>query len=402
MTSTVTPEMAAIIEADKNAVAGQVNLVAALPGSGKTSLLQKIVRESTVPTTYVMFNRKPLDEFKCFVEREKLNNVYVTTFHKFAFDAVRECGINIRMTNGDSGGQNIPPEISKMIKDEKLENVSELLKKKPEIATRWFSKSSAGDWDACSEVVLYWMASAKHLPELLATSTVDRFLSSKKLYVDEAQDCTPNMVKIIKMAAERGASVTIAGDTNQSINGFMGACDPVGNYKTDFPNARRLPLSISWRFGQAIADAFNTITRERCVGRPDGAFQGRVDIVIQSGTNKTICDHIEDLKIAGIQAVKRGKKESSPECGDVEVSTVYQAKGGGWHTCIVMDDVISRFTSKKQARRLVATAVSRARERLYVQRRLACDYNIRESERVKIFGSISELHDVLATCGDAF
>ena len=392
--------MAAIVEADRLATSGQVILVAALPGSGKTSLLQKLVSKSSVATTYMMFNRKPCDEFREFVEREKIENVYVTTFHKFAFDAVRECGISILMRNGDNGEQKLPQEIQNLMKENRVDNVSQLLVQMPVLAERWFKKASSGDWNACSEVVFYWMAQAKHLPELLATTTVNRLLSSKKLYVDEAQDCTPNMVKLIQMAADNGAAVTIAGDTNQSINGFMGACDPVGNYRFYFPEAKRFPLSISWRFGQEIADAFNAVTGEGCVGRPGEVTSAQVDIVIQSGTNVKITTLLDFLKSAGIKSMKRGK-ESTPVAGVVEVSTVFQAKGGGWHTCIVMNDVLPNAYDwdKEQDKKLVATALSRARERLYVQRRVAFVYGIKPSERVKVFEDLSDLCDVLAECG---
>ena len=73
------------------------------------------------------------------------------------------------------------------------------------------------------------------------------------------------------------------------------------------------------------------------------------------------------------------------------MSTVHQAKGGGWHTCVVTDDVLlprpprAREASRRYAQNLVATAVSRAREALFVSERIADAFGIKENEHVKRF-----------------
>lgn len=60
-------EVAAIVAANAAAQPGDVIVVAALPGTGKTTLLQRLARESPEPTVYLMFNRVPCAEFRTWL-----------------------------------------------------------------------------------------------------------------------------------------------------------------------------------------------------------------------------------------------------------------------------------------------------------------------------------------------
>ena len=311
----ITPEMSVIIAADNAAKPGDVIVVAALPGTGKTSLLQHLVSSNGVPSAYVMFNRKPCDEFAEYLTRGCVTTANATTFHQMAFDAVKECGIKFKM------GDHLPFEIERIIKANPVMDVSTLLESRADVSQMWFRKAQNGEWPVTSDAVLHWLPT---IPEMLATGVVKRFLSAKKLYVDEGQDCKPSMVRIITMAASQGASVLVAGDTNQSINDFMGACDPIGNHRRYFPGALTLSLSWNWRSHQLIANVFNGVTGERCRGRTGEAPAVRTDVVVQARTNLTIMNVMRWMKANGIQAVQRKKDGRAPREGEVEVSTVHQ------------------------------------------------------------------------------
>lgn len=296
------------------------------------------------------------------------------TFHKLAFDAVSETGANLRNM------EQPPPEVTARMELEGAQNVCELLDRFPSVAREWFDKAVEGAWSVTSDVVLHWMANHSALPELQTSPTFLKLRGARRVYVDEAQDCSGSMVKIIQQCTH--ASVVLAGDTNQDINGFMGAVDPIGRRADFFPQATAFPLSFSWRFHSQIANAFNTITKERCVGRPDRPCTEKGPIVVLCGTNREVDAALAHLQKRNIRAFKRGSVEAAQ--GGVEVSTVHRAKGGGWTTVVVMP--IRRKNVK-----VAATAVSRARELLYIHYSVAKEYGIATSSHVRRFGGLKEL-----------
>jgi len=368
-------EVRAIQSANASAVPGDVIVVAALPGTGKTTLLQKLAIESTEPTVYLMFNRKPCDDFREWLTSKGLEHVSAYTFHKLAYDAVSETGVVINLMEYP------PQEITRLTERGGYKSVAAMLDCHPTVATRWYDKSLAGEWGATIDVVLYWMAHASSLPQLLETPTYKRFVGARRLYVDEAQDCSCAMVEIVKKCTD--ASVVLAGDTNQDINVFMGSCDPVGNRERFFSGCATFPLTTSWRFHSQIAKAFNLVTRERCVGRPGPPSPAPPRLsttCILCDTNREIDAVREVLQEMGISSHKRGANDSTD---GVEVSTIHKAKGAGFDTVVVM--------RVRRSRNTVATAVSRARERLYVHSSLARSYGIKEGTHVKKFDSLAFL-----------
>lgn len=370
-------EVAAICAANTAAQPGEVLVVAALPGTGKTTLLQKLAKESTEPTVYLMFNRTPCEEFRSWLVAHELEHVSAYTFHKLAFDCVNESGALLNAVESP------PARINALVELHGLSSVSNLLETHPSVAREWYDKAVLGEWSVTTDVVLHWLAHASVMPELQSTPTFLRLRQARRLYVDEAQDCSSAMVKIIKGCT--AASVVIAGDTNQGINGFMGAVDPVGNRALHFPGAPSYPLSQTWRFHSQIADAFNTVTRERCIGRPGRPDAGSApagSTIVLCPTNKAVDAALDELKRRKIKAFKRGEAGN----GGVEVSTVHKAKGGGWHTVVVM------ALRRRGDTKLVATAVSRARERLYVHYSLVKEWKIKTTSHVKRFGDLDEIH----------
>jgi len=187
------------------------------------------------------------------------------------------------------------------------------------------------------------------------------------------------MVKIIQACTQ--ASVVLAGDTNQDINGFMGAVDPIGKRARYFPAARTYPLSCSWRFHQQVADAFNQVTGEKCVGRRDRPDTGRGPFVVLCATNADCDAALEQLRKRNIKAFKRG---SGDPAEGVEVSTVHKAKGGGWHSVVVM-------RMRRRNLKVAATAVSRARERLWVHYSVCKDFGVKTQSHIRRFGDLREV-----------
>jgi superfamily I DNA/RNA helicase len=190
------------------------------------------------------------------------------------------------------------------------------------------------------------------------------------------------MVKILQECT--GASIVLAGDSNQAINGFMGSVDPIGNRDTYFPGAKMLPLSQTWRYHNQIADVFNAITAERCIGRPERPSSATTgDTIVLCGTNKEVDAAVKQLRDLKIKAYKRGTTGEG-----VQVSTVHKAKGGGWHTVVVM-------RMRRNSVKVAATAVSRARERLFLHYSLMKEYSLRTTSHVRRFGELRELVPVL-------
>lgn len=94
-------------------------------------------------------------------------------------------------------------------------------------------------------------------------------IGTKIIFFDEAQDVSPVQDQAVRAAVAAGSQVVVVGDSNQSIYGFRGAEDALENFPVDI----RLPLTQSWRFGPAIADAGNAAltvsgSRDRLQGNP--------------------------------------------------------------------------------------------------------------------------------------
>jgi superfamily I DNA/RNA helicase len=75
-------------------------------------------------------------------------------------------------------------------------------------------------------------------------------INSDYIMFDEAQDSDPVIASIV---ARQAAQVVYVGDRNQAIYGWRGAVDSMSKVE----NALRLPLTKSFRFGPAIAEAAN-------------------------------------------------------------------------------------------------------------------------------------------------
>ncbi len=75
---------------------------------------------------------------------------------------------------------------------------------------------------------------------------------------DESQDANPVTIKVLRNAM----SLLLVGDPHQSIYGFRGAVDAMQAF-----DGARFALSLSFRFGEAVAALANRITAQKGPGR---------------------------------------------------------------------------------------------------------------------------------------
>lgn len=73
--------------------------------------------------------------------------------------------------------------------------------------------------------------------------------------LDEAQDTSPVMLSVMEQQVRRGTRVILVGDSAQQIYSWRGAV----NALAAFPDAKRLYLSQSFRFGPVIAEVANAV-----------------------------------------------------------------------------------------------------------------------------------------------
>ena len=81
-------------------------------------------------------------------------------------------------------------------------------------------------------------------------------IDAQVIMFDEAQDVNACMREVILQQADH-AQLIFVGDSQQSIYAFRGAQDSLPIMAQRFPAARQLPLTQSWRFGQALAEFAN-------------------------------------------------------------------------------------------------------------------------------------------------
>ena len=136
-------------------------------------------------------------------------------------------------------------------------------------------------------------------------------IAADTILFDEAQDASPPMLEILKAQLQYGTRIVLVGDTYQHIYDFTGAVDAMADMKTCHPDlTQTLPLTVSYRFGQEIADAGNHFLR--LMGSPylltgkgkNGAVQddgvGPVNAVLFRG-NATLLN-------AAVSAVSQNQK----------------------------------------------------------------------------------------------
>lgn len=273
----LTDQQLAIAEA---AEAGHPKIVAeALAGTGKTSTLVAIAARSRVPTLYLAFNKSVQ------IEADSKFPGWTTcvTAHGLAYQAIgKEYGhrlpgnpaasrmgarqmatiMKVKPALLDTGTIN-PTALVRMAQA----TVNVFLKTADEgifprhVPSRVYAHHSPNEvWEAIRPVANKIWADAQS-KEGRFRFTHDHYLKMWQLggpklpflriMFDEAQDADPVISAIVD--DQNHTQRLWVGDRNQAIYGWRGAIDSMSKVE----GAVRLPLTQSWRFGEAIADQAN-------------------------------------------------------------------------------------------------------------------------------------------------
>ena len=392
-----TDEMRAVLEAVRVSRPGDTIVVASLPGSGKTTLMKRVITEEVKRGRRVlilMFNREPIRDFLNFASDSEL--VSCATFHQLAHHFATRKGHIMDATNDDELPHRVQRDLAaRGISTENFE---------------CFVNMARCDKSAeCAEVFGSWLAgpealSLKAALRLIATEgSRDDLPPADIVVVDEAQDANFAMVALMKFFLDTSA-VVLCGDTNQHINSFMFACDPIGRRADFFPGARAFSLSHSFRFGADIADAFNAVAHSgRCVGRgpPLVPPAERRDLMVLCRMNKELWRLATVLAQNGVSFAFYGASEEEharraaafrtyDPAARVLLSTIHRAKGGGWSNVYVSAHSLCSKTASNDMRNLVSTALTRAKLMLFVDRSLGRCWNLPKTAAVVHVGSLME------------
>lgn len=270
-----TPEQADILDAMRD---GKRIVVEALAGTGKTTTLKAIAaQDPTRPGLYLAFNKA--------VAREAAGSmpgrVQVSTAHALAYQAVGKRYGNRLPGNPGSARMSAKRMASMMkVKPVQLEGATI----NPVTVTRIAQATVAAYIKSADTEIgqrhipgraMDLMGAAASAPVLPIarriwddlTDVNGRFFFTHDVYLklwaltnpvlpksyimfDEAQDADPVIASIV---ARQSAQLVYVGDRNQAIYGWRGAVDALARVQ----DAVRLPLTRSFRFGPAIAEAAN-------------------------------------------------------------------------------------------------------------------------------------------------
>ena len=151
-------------------------------------------------------------------------------------------------------------------------------------------------------------------------------LSSRRfdcIFVDEAQDCNPAQLAIIRCALRPGGKIVFVGDERQAIYAFRGAGeDTMSRLITDL-RADVLPLSITYRCPKSVVRLVQHIVPD--LEAAPNAIEGRVAVVAEkemlngvragdlviSRTNAAIARYAMSFLVGGKKSVVLGKDLSN-------------------------------------------------------------------------------------------
>lgn len=273
---TLTGEQEAIVD---SVLSGNLTVAEALAGTGKTSTLVEIARRQVRrPGIYLAFNKSVQLE----AERKFPDWIDVRTAHSVAYQAIgKRFGhrlpgnpaasrmgaqamariMKVKPAMLDSGTLN-PVVVTRMAQA----TVTNFMKTADPELTSKHIPSRVYAHHAPNEIAQVVVPVARRIWEDL-TSLNGKFRYTPDVYLkqwqltspvipfdyimfDEAQDADPVIASVV---ARQAAQRVYVGDRNQAIYGWRGAIDAMSKIE----GATRLPLTRSFRFGPAIAEAAN-------------------------------------------------------------------------------------------------------------------------------------------------
>ena len=322
-----TEEQQAILDAT-----GRVLLINARAGTGKTTTLRMIASaHPDEKILYLVFNRKAREE----AAGRFPGNVEVRTVHSLAFS--RSVGEVDNFSIADMlpafKGHSNPQQLAAVSHDlveffmnsplPKVEEAMEVfqgdhLASLSEEVRELVEDSRERIVQAGREILGQWYRQERPHPhdfylklfhlEGLFDKALDRF---DRVLVDEGQDLSPIMLDALERCRKR---IVLVGDTHQQIYSFRYAIDAMKR----FPSDHQRDLTLSFRFGNKIADLASVFIREakgekgfRIKGNPEKksrvAFYDKPPrpkagerCAILSRTNLALFEHALGLRATGI------------------------------------------------------------------------------------------------------
>ena len=273
-----TDEQQAILD---SVTGGKSLIVSAYAGTGKTTTLQQVADAYPRNATYIAFNRSVADE----AQRRFPKHVQAATAHSLAlkqkypgsstsFGSIYLPRLKpmqeIRREIGNTFGKKITNLLQNQGKSISVvrDTVTAFCQSAATLIgpehvphdARASVAVSGGDEVAFTNQVVsiaqdVWTLMSTpsgqfpitHDIYLKAWELLDPHLDCSILFFDEAQDANPVMLSIVK---KQQMQRILVGDQYQAIYAWRGA----ENAMKQFPEFTELPLTASWRFGQAVAD----------------------------------------------------------------------------------------------------------------------------------------------------
>lgn len=272
--------------------AGRSLLVWACPGSGKTTILEEIIKNHTagLDALLLAFNRDIVAVLKL-----RITNQTVRTIHSFGLGMLLKNGIK-GIVDDDKEEKILARKLDKYLRGYMFWPVLQLVSfAKKNLLEDWsdvglgkladfYGIQFDGEEDIAYDVARYVLdRSAKELRTYSFDDMVwlpwQLKLNIKKFSIvglDEAQDASPAAMWLIQQAMRPDSIFIGVGDENQAINGFAGAgIDSMKDLKEMF-NADVLPLDITYRCPISVVEYVNGLFPGISFVAGPNAIQGKV------------------------------------------------------------------------------------------------------------------------------
>jgi DNA helicase II / ATP-dependent DNA helicase PcrA len=153
--------------------------------------------------------------------------------------------------------------------------------------TGFAPKNGPGPWETAARTTIARARTKGHLDfedvrDCVATRLADKVFSARlgaalsgrfgEIVVDEAQDCNPADLEVVKWLRASGITVKVVCDPNQAIYAFRGGLtDELMKFAQSFAGDDQLPMSGNFRSSPAICAAISLLRPPATRGTPDKA-----------------------------------------------------------------------------------------------------------------------------------
>jgi DNA helicase-2/ATP-dependent DNA helicase PcrA len=269
-------------------------IVEAAPGSGKTTTLVEalnyIPRALHKSTLFLAFNNKIIKVLKGKISKD----VECGTFHSFCLKIIKQFNPRIKV---DGKGEKLRKIVSSLVGAAEDDSLRETLSQTISLAKAYL----ANDREAIESMMAEHEIESPRIDfvelvlRALDISAVQRqvvdfddmiwFISKFNLdmptyafvMVDEAQDCNPARIDVLRRLLSPDTRMVAVGDENQTIFQYCGACNDSMEQLAVMMNAVRFPLTVSYRCARSIVAEAQKYT-SRIEADPNSP-EGTVEIV---------------------------------------------------------------------------------------------------------------------------